>query len=115
YKAPDEQSKEATVTLKSTSKRGIGTLVIKFPTEGQALTLNLNGTNTIGPQAQQLVANLSIGPATFKKGDGDTWNASGPFSATSRLVPPDKDCPGLTISESGTAEFTAKVEKKGEQ
>jgi hypothetical protein len=115
YKAPDEQSKEATVTLKSTSRRGIGTLVIKFHTEGQALTLKLSGTNTIGPQIQQLVANLSVGPATFKKGDGDVWTASGPFSATSRLVPPDKDCPGLTVTESGTAEFTAKVEKRGEQ
>jgi len=113
YTAPDEQKKEATVTLKSTSRRGIGTLVIKFHTEGQALTLNLKGTNTIGPQQKQLVTTLSIGPATFKKGDGDTWSATAPFTGTSKLVPPEKDCADLVITETGSMNFTATVETKG--
>jgi hypothetical protein len=113
YTAPEEQKKEATVTLKSTSRRGIGTLVIKFHTEGQALTLNLKGTNTIGPQQKQLVTTLSIGPATFKKGDGDTWTATAPFTGTSKLVPPEKDCADLVIAETGSMNFTAMVETKG--
>src|SRR5258705_5380506 len=42
YKAPDEDGKKATATLKSTSKRGIGTLVLDFNTGG-SLTLTITG------------------------------------------------------------------------
>ena len=101
--------------LKSTSNRGIGTLVLKFHTTGKELTLSVKGTQEIGPAFKLLRSTISIGPAKFAKKDEKTWAATAPFTGTAVLVPPDKDCPNLTINQSGTLVLTATVEKRGEQ
>jgi hypothetical protein len=115
YKADDEDDKEATAQLKSTSNRGIGTLVLKFHTSGKELTLSVQGTQELGPASATLRSTISIGPAKFSKKDEKTWEATAPFSGTSVLVPPDDDCPNLKITQSGTLVLTARVEKRGEE
>src|SRR5439155_9322231 len=85
YKAPDEQDKKAAATLKSTSKRGIGTLVLDFHTGG-SLTLTLTGTATshlafIGNTSDQSVQ-VTIGPLDFKKLAPDIDSASGTWPST---------------------------------
>lgn len=114
YKADDEDDKEATAQLKSTSNRGIGTLVLKFHTSGKSLTLSVQGVQELGPTGATLRSNISIGPAKFQKKDDRTWEATAPFSATSVLVPPDEDCPDLKITQSGTLVFSATIETRGD-
>jgi hypothetical protein len=117
YKAPDEQDKKATVQLKSTSKRGIGTLVLDFHTGGDALTLTINGTlrqnsgfvgvNTTGEDA------ITIGPLEFKKTFGDTYEASGTWQSTIHYV---TTSPGGTMtcdgSERGDLTMEARIETR---
>lgn len=80
YKAPAEDDKKATATLQSTSRRGIGTVVVDFHTGG-ALTLTLSGTVTgsqgfgAGFGGATTSDKVTMGPFQFRKGPLDAWVA----------------------------------------
>jgi len=115
YKAPDDEGKKATATLRSTSKRGIGTLLLDFHTASQALTLTITGTlksaNTFATDIQDQV---TIGPLEFKKQGGDVWEATGTW--TTRIhwmvnaAGSYQTCDG---SETGNVTWQARTEKRG--
>ena len=81
YSAPDEKDKKATVKLQSTSKRGIGTLILDFHTAQEALTLTITGTLKANPFATTIDDTVTVGPLSFKKFLGDTWQATGTWYA----------------------------------
>jgi hypothetical protein len=119
YKAPDEDGKKATATLQSTSKRGIGTLVLDFHTGG-ALTLTLTGTATshlafIGNTSDQSVQ-VTIGPIDFKKLTPDIYSASGTWRSTIHSLTANSlgtnTCDG---TENGTIDMEAQVETRAGQ
>jgi hypothetical protein len=115
YKAPDEDDKKATVKLQSTSKRGIGTLVLDFHTGG-ALTLTITGeargeTSRIG--TVKTLDIVKVGPLEFKQLAGDIWQATGAWSAeTSSFTTVGGDSDTCTGSESGTITVMATVETR---
>ena len=113
YKAADEENKEATAMLRSTSNRGIGTLVLKFHTKG-GLTLKVEGTLRLNARGSSPVTSLTVAPATFEKKDEKTWTAQAGYTGRTRLEPPDEDCPDLLITETGSVEWAATREKRGE-
>ena len=119
YKAPDEDDKKATLQLKTTSKRGIGTLVLDFHTGAQALTLSLTGTlqgQQGGFATSDLSYSVSIGPIEFKKVAENTWFGMGPWTAT---VATDLGVGGTSQSckgtEAGTASMVAMVQTRGDR
>jgi hypothetical protein len=113
YKAGDEENKKATAVLRSTSNRGIGTLVLEFQTKG-GLTLSVEGTLRLNSPGSSPVTSLTVAAATFEKQPDKTYRAQAGYTGRTRLVPPDEDCPDLLITETGTLEWTATVEKRGE-
>jgi hypothetical protein len=76
YTAPGEDDKQATVTLKSVSRRGIGNLVIAFHTKGKHLKLSARGTmTTTFSSFLNLAWSITINPADFHKAGADKWEA----------------------------------------
>jgi hypothetical protein len=112
YTAPDEDDKTATLTLTSTSKRGIGKLIIKFDTKSKKLALSMNGNLTFGSGPVTLTALFRAASAPFKPvGDG-TYRASLPATTTYTLTFPGENCTSATGSEgSGTLVFTGTIDK----
>ncbi len=102
YKAPAEPEKNAIAQLKSTSKRGIGTLVVGFHTVGKHLKLSIKGTlrQPFGPFTY--VANISIGPADFQKVDATAREATGAVNLTIRVEGLPIPCE-IAFTGSGTA------------
>jgi hypothetical protein len=107
YTAPDDEGKKATATLKSTSKRGIGTLVLDFHTAKQALTLTITGTLKLERRffgtSTEVDDTVSIGPLEFKKFFDDTWQGTGTWSAQTRSI---ASVPGSTQTCTGTQRGT---------
>jgi len=95
-------------------RAGIGTLVLKFKTKG-GLTLKVEGSFRFNAPGSSPVTSLTVGPATFEKKDDKTYVAHPGYTGRTRLEPPDKDCPDLLITETGTLEWTATIEKRGEK
>lgn len=119
YKAPDEDDKKATAKLQSTSKRGIGTLVLDFHTGAQALTLSVTGTlkgQQGGFATSDLSYSVSIGPIEFKKVAENTWFGMGPWTGTIAtdlgVGGTSQSCKG---SEAGTASMVAMVQTRGDK
>jgi hypothetical protein len=116
YKAPDEDGKKATVKMQSTSKRGIGTLVLDFHTGG-ALTLTITGD--LSGDASMLGSvrtrdTVKIGPLEFKKLVGDIWEATGPWTAMINSVTTAAGATDTcTGSESGMVTLMAGIETRG--
>ena len=111
YKAPDEQDKKATAKLQSTSKRGIGTLVLDFHTGKQALTLKISGSVTLTRRfigTVEVTDTVTIGPIQFQKTFGDTWEGTGTWQAQTRsfaaVAGATQTCTG---SQSGTITMVA--------
>ena len=119
YKAPTEDDKKATATVRSTSKRGIGTLVLDFHTGHDALTLTIKGTlNAQQPYPGGIGSvttsdNVTLGPIEFKK-DGDHWIGKGTWMDSvhevSEYGPVRQVCDG---NESGPAQLIARMETRG--
>ena len=115
YKAPDEDDKKATVKLQSTSKRGIGTLVLDFHTGG-ALTLTITGEarseiTRIG--TVKILDIVKVGPLEFKQLAGDIWQATGSWSAqTSSFTTVAGSSDTCTGSDTGTITVMATVETR---
>jgi hypothetical protein len=117
YKAPDEEDKTATVELKSTSRRGIGTLLLDFHTGGQALTLTISGTLKLTRTflgTVEVTDTVSVGPVEFKKSFGDFWEGTGTWTAQTRsfvaVAGTTQTCTG---SQSGTVTMLATFEDRG--
>ena len=118
YKAPDEDDKKATATLKTTSKRGIGTLVLDFHTAKEGLTLTVTGTLKLERRfigtSTEVTDNVSVGPVEFKKTFDNFWEGTGTWSAQTRSV---ATVPGSTQtctgSQRGSITMRATVEERG--
>jgi hypothetical protein len=116
YLAPDEQDKQATARMRSTSKRGIGTLVLAFHTQGKHLKITVQGRVNIQPGAVPfaLVANVTIGPADFRKADSTTDESRAPVKSAIHYEPNFVPNCDVVANETGTMDLTATVEKRGE-
>ena len=114
YKAPDEEGKKATATLKSTSKRGIGTLVLDFHTGG-ALTLTITGTlKSASTFATTIEDQVTVGPLEFKKTAGGAWEATGTWTTTIHtMVNANGSFETCDGSEKGNVTWDATTEKRG--
>ena len=116
YTAPDEEDKKATAKMRSTSKRGIGTLVIAFHTQGKHLRITIQGTvRTQSPGAPfAIVSNTTIGPADFTKRDASSYESKPPVKSQIYYDPNFIPLCEFVASESGTLDLTATVEKRGD-
>jgi hypothetical protein len=115
YTAPDEQDKQASAKLQTTSKRGIGSLVLDFHTGG-ALTLTITGeakseTSRIGNV--RILDIVKVGPLEFKQLAGGIWQSTGVWSAqTSSFTTVAGSSDTCTGSDSGTITLMATVETR---
>jgi hypothetical protein len=119
YKAPSEEGKKATALLRSTSKRGIGTLALDFHTGG-SLTLTLTGTVTgnqgfgMGFGDRSVTDKVTMGPFVFKKGPLDAFVAMGTWTSEihheTNYGPYANVCDGR---ETGQAQLVARMEMRG--
>jgi hypothetical protein len=117
YTAPDETDKKATVKLESTSKRGIGTLLLEFRTIAKKLLLKVSGTVVnLAPEVARFTATVGIGEAEFRKVDDTTWEGTGALNTTIKAesLTPDSYLPCSTGSETGSVLFTARIDKRGD-
>lgn len=108
YTAGDHEDDKADLTLVSTSKRGIGTLVIEFRVKPKKLALAMDGTVTFGYGPVTLTAQVHGAKATFEPvGDG-TYRASLPASTSYTVTFPGENCNSASGSEnSGSIVFNA--------
>jgi len=108
YTAPGEEDKTATLTLTSTSKRGIGKLVLRFATKPKKLELTMNGTVTFGSSIVALVAHVHAAKAPFKPiGDGK-YRATLPVTTNYSLAIAAPNCNSGSGSEgAGSLVFNA--------
>jgi len=118
YKAPDEEDKKATATLKSTSKRGIGTLVLDFHTGGDSLTLTVTGelSTTLSSVAGvgRRLDHVTVGPIEFTKLRENLYEGKGRWSARlSSTVGAGLGTMTCEGSEGGDVEMLARLEKRG--
>ena len=116
YTAPAEQDKQATVTLKSTSKRGIGTLVIAFHTQGKHLKLNATGRLTMNVSSLVMRWNFTIGPADFRKATTTTWEAAAAYKGTGTYLnfPLPAACK-IAFTDKGSLYLVATLEKRADK
>ncbi|HWS46696.1 MAG TPA: hypothetical protein VN636_12600, partial [Acidimicrobiia bacterium] len=112
YTAPSDEGKTATVTMTSTSKRGIGKLVIEFDTKSKKLALSMNGSMTFGSGSITLTAQFRASSAAFKPvGDG-TYRASLPATTSYILTFPGENCSSANGTEGrGTLVFTGTIDQ----
>jgi hypothetical protein len=121
YTAPAEDQKKATLELKSTSKRGIGTLVLDFHT-GNSLTLSINGTLSINSSfldsTTRVSDTLQVGPIEFKKAafggaPGGDWEGTGTwYGVTSSVVTNSLSTQTCNGTETGTITMLARQETR---
>jgi hypothetical protein len=113
YTAPDDLDKNATVQLKTVSKRGIGTLVLTFRTADSNLTLNANGAVKLSTGSFiSYAGNMTVGPIAFKK-DGASYAGNGPMHMDMRIEGLPFPCE-LTFVDDGNLALTATLEKRGD-
>jgi hypothetical protein len=113
YSAPDEPDKNADAQLRSTSKRGIGTLVLTFRTAGMDLIIGARGTvNLTTGSPISYTGTMTIGPITVRR-DGAVLAGHGPLHM-------DLEARGLpfpcevTFTDDGDVAITVTPEKRGE-
>ena len=118
YKAPDEEDKKATAKLQSTSKRGIGTLILDFHTGG-GLTLTITGEvrgNSSQLGTVRVLDTVRIGPVQFKKTMGDVWEGEGTWTAdTSSYTTVAGTSDTCTGKENGKVTLMATLETRGDK
>ena len=98
--------------MTSTSKRGIGKLVIEFDTKSKKLALSMNGSMTFGSGSITLTAQFRASSAAFKPvGDG-TYRASLPATTSYILTFPGENCSSANGTEGrGTLVFTGTIDQ----
>jgi hypothetical protein len=117
YVAPDEDGQDATVTLATTSRQGIGNLILTFHTGGKRLKVSINGKMTTSGFGVSYVTTLHTsdlamvrlpGPGVPSR-DGSTYDlpyaGSGP--ATAEILIGIADCP-KPFTQKGTFKLLAK-------
>ena len=115
YTAPGEDEKQGTVTLKSISKRGIGTLVVQFHTKGKHLKLSARGTLVVNfSGVLNLAWNLTINPADFHRAGNDTWEAQATAKASGRYTNLPINCP-IQFTETANITLVATRDTRGGQ
>jgi hypothetical protein len=117
YVAPDEDGQDATVTLHTTSKQGIGSLTLTFHTGGKRLKVSINGKMTTSGFGVSYVTTLHASNIFFRRlpgpgvpsPDGSTYDlpyaGSGP--ATGQILIGIADCP-KPYTQRGTFKLQAK-------
>lgn len=118
YKAPDEEDKRASAMLRSTSKRGIGTLVLDFHTGSESLTLTITGefsSNTTSfAGTVRILSRVTVGPIDLKKVGGNLYEGTGRWSAQiSSFTAAGLGTLTCEGSERGDVEMVARLEKRG--
>lgn len=109
YKAPDENGKDALVRLRSTSRRGIGTLVLEFHTGPKNLKVKIEGTLNSSGLGITFVTKVSVPKIVLTKQPDGTYAGSGPATSTTALA-------GVcTVTEKATIKLTATREKVEDQ
>lgn len=104
YTAPGDDDKQSTVTLKSVSKRGIGTLVVAFHTKGKHLKLSARGTlKTTFSSVFNLQWSVTVSPADFRSSGPGSWEAETTAKLTGRYTNLPINCP---IQFTETAKLT---------
>ena len=112
YSAPSDEGKTATVTLTSTSKRGIGKLVIEFDTKSKKLAMSMNGSLNFGIGPITMTAQFRASSATFKQVGNGTYRASLPATTAYNLTFPGENCTSANGSEGrGTLVFTGTIDE----
>jgi hypothetical protein len=104
YVAPDEDGKDATVTMTATSKQGIGRLVLGFHTGGTKLQVSIDGKMTTSLGAISYVTRMSAPKIVLSKQADGTYAGSGPVTATISIA--ISDCP-QPYKQTGTMKLTA--------
>jgi len=106
YTAPSDDGKTATVTLTSTSKRGIGKLVIEFDTKSKKLAMSMSGNMRFGSNGITLTAQFQGSTGVFKPvGDGK-YRASLPAITSYTITVPGENCSSANGNEGrGTLVF----------
>ena len=113
YKAPDEEDKRATATLRTTSKRGIGTLVLDFHTAGAQLQLEMNGTLRMSFGPLTYVWTVAFERARFQRKDGATSSAVVPYTLSASIEGITIPC-AFSTTGSGKVTLLATKEKRGD-
>jgi hypothetical protein len=119
YKAPPEEDKHATATLRTTSKRGIGTLVLDFHTGG-ALTLTVTGTmrgttNMFGVSSEA-TDTVTVGPIRFKKMFENVYQGTGDWQAQhSERTTGFGRTVNCSMSQRGKITWLAELVKRGDK
>jgi hypothetical protein len=103
YKAPDENGKDALVKLVSTSRRGIGTLVLQFHTGPRNLKVTINGKVTSSGGGIKFVTNVSMPSLVLTKQPDGTYKGTGAATAS---VTVGGICP-RPFTEKGTIDMSA--------
>lgn len=108
YTAGDQDDAKAQVTLVSTSRRGIGKLLLDFAVKPRKLALAMNGTISFGQGGVTLSGSVHGSTATFTAvGDG-TYRASLPATASYSLTFPGENCSSANGNEGrGSLVFNA--------
>jgi hypothetical protein len=103
YVAPDENGKDAQVRMVSTSKQGIGTLVIQFHTGPKNLKVTINGKVTSSGAGIKFVTKVSMPKLILTKQPDGTYKGTGAATAT---VTVGGICP-TPFTEKGTIDLSA--------
>jgi hypothetical protein len=98
--ADDEDDKDATVKLTSTSKRGIGTLVLTFHTGTKQLTVTITGSELFDGDID---TKLTYSPVLITKQSDGTFSGGGSSDAKGTFP----GCSGTALSETGNIGLTA--------
>ena len=112
YEAPAEDGKDAVVKLTSTSRMGIGVLVLKFHTGAQKLKVSIEGSMTTSGLGVSYTTKLTVKDLVFEKLPDGTYAGSAPATAEIRLAIADCTKPYV---QKGTFRMTATREKVEDQ
>ncbi len=105
YVAGDEDGQDASVTLVSTSKQGIGRLVLQFHTGGEKLKVSIDGTMTTSGFGVSYSTALSVHDIVLTRQSDGSYLGSGPTTAKITLNG-DVPCP-TPFKEQGTVTLRA--------
>lgn len=104
YQAPAENGKDALVKLTSTSRQGIGTLVIKFHTGAQKLKVGITGSMTTSGMGVSYTTTISVKDLVLSILPDGTYAGSAP--ATASILLDIADCRKPFV-ETGTFKLRA--------
>lgn len=108
YEAPSEDGKDALVKLTSTSRQGIGTLVLLFHTGGQKLKVSIVGTMVTAGFGVSYTTKVTVKDLQLERLPDGSYAGTAPATAEIQLR--IADCPRPYVQH-GTLRLTATREK----